>query len=122
MELSDLIKDAAQSYRGRVLFTGSDTPASRTYYRLLVSLDQAVRQGIIDITLYLTQEDFRLLCAGMDIDPAQAADKQMNLTDDVPLIVPDEPPPFSLVVGFGTDGRQTPFPVLSDEAFVDLLK
>lgn len=122
MTLSNLIDEARMAYRQKVLFNGIDTPASRTYYRLLASLDQAVRHGIVDITLYLTLEDFRLLCSGMDIDPAQAFEKQMQLTDDVPLIVTEREPPFSMLVGFGADGRQTPFPVMTDDAFLDFLK
>ena len=121
MTLAELIEDARMNYRKRALFQGVDTPASRAYYRLLTSLDQAVTHGIIDITLYLTQGDFHLLCLGMEIDPDEAIEKQMHLTDDTPILVPNDQPPFSMLVGFSADGRTTPFPVLTDEAFVALL-
>jgi hypothetical protein len=122
MSLAELIEDARTTYRRQVLFNGIDTPASRTYYRLLTSLDAARRNGIVDTTLYPTLEDFHLLCAGMNIDAAEAARKQLQLTDDTPLVMPDTLPPFSMLVGFGADGRQTPFSVMTDDAFVEFLR
>ena len=121
LPLAELIADANKRYKGRILFEGVDTLASRMYYRLLVSLDRAVKSGLVDITLYLTQVDFEFLCFGMGIDSDEAREKQMQLTHEMPLLVPDDEPPFSLFAGYGVDGRDTPFPVMTDEEFVDWL-
>jgi hypothetical protein len=122
MSLAELDRGRADYLPPEVLFNGIDTPASRTYYRLMKSLDAARRNGIVDITLYLTLEDFHLLCAGTNLDAAEAARKQLQLTDDTPFIMPDTKPPFSMLVDFGADGRQTPFSVMTDDAFVEFLR
>ena len=121
MDLSKKIEDARMQFRTRVLFTGENSPKTRMFYRLLSSLQTAVKEGMEDITLYLTKADFWCLCAAYGVDPNEAQSQNLLLTDEVPISTPEQEPPFSIFGGFYADGRTAAFPVMPDEEFAALV-